>query len=338
MRARGHRRDLGVDVVRGLALLSMYVAHVAPFDAPPVVREVSNLLTAALFATLVGVGFGLSSGRGSSRWVAPAVRGAALVATGYVLLGAGSHIIVVLVHLGLLTWAMAVVVRVPVPVVAALGTVLFVVSPLLERSVDDETGPGLLRTVLELTLTGDSYRLSALLAWAILGFLLARLVLPGSATALSVAGTVLLGAAAVGLGGLDEALTGGPVVPYSGTHLELALDALLAGGVLLLGVGLSRLAEGRGLGWLAAMGAMSLTLYALQVLVLGRVQQLLLGGMAPLGWSWLALLVAGSAVLAVGWQQVATTRRWGRGPLEGVVDRAVRLVAATAWLRRRVRA
>ena len=339
VRPPGTPRDLGVDAVRGLALLSMYVAHTAPWDAPPLVRELSNLLTAALFATLVGVGFGLGGsgwgarrGRRRSGWWASLVRGGALVALGLVLTRVDSLVIIILVHLGLLTWAMALLTRAPLWFVACVGLVAFAGAPQLSSSLADDdarleaTGPGWLATLLDLAATGDAYRLTALLGWAVLGYLVARLLLhaPGRGRLALVAGLLLLTGAAAIVAGMDQALTGSPVVPYSGTHLELVTNALLAAGVLLVGAAATRLVAGHGVGWLAGLGRMTLTLYCLHVLALALAQQLLYDGGSPLGWRVTVSLALGSVAVALAWDSWQVTRRWGRGPLEGVVERVAR--------------
>ena len=330
MRAQGGRRDVGVDVVRGLAIASMYVAHVAPFDAPLILRDLSNLLTAALFAVLVGVGFGLSPGRRTPRWAAPLVRGAALIVLGFALTHTGSFVIVILIHLGLLTWLMALLDRAPTVAVAGVGATLFVVSPMLRTSLADEaarlgaTGPGWQATLLDLAATGDSYRLTALLAWACLGYLVARLLRQGWHPAVYLfAGAAVL-VVVVSMVIRNAPAAGRWVVPYSGTHAELAINAGLACGVLVAGVGLSRLMT-TGLDWLVEIGQMSLTLYSLQVLALAFMERVLTG-QSPVGWLVLALLMAGSVAFVNAWNAVPALRRWGRGPLEGAVERLVRWV------------
>ena len=310
-------------------MVSMFVAHTAPFDAPGVVREVSNLLTAALFATLVGVGAGLERSAGG-RWWPPLVRGAALVVTGVVLVRVDSFIIIVLIHLGLLTWLVALLARCPTWCVAGVGVIGFFASPLLLTALADDaarleaTGPGWAATVLELVATGDSYRLTAFVAWAALGLVLARVVLrdDGHAAAGLLAGAGALVVAALLLA---EPL-GWPVVPYAGDNAEFATNALMAGGTLLVGVGVTRLLSGRGLGWLAAVGRMTLTLYALQVVALALLEGRVTTG-SPIGWPVLLGLVVGSVALAVGWAATPACRWWGRGPLEGAVARVAHLDA-----------
>lgn len=308
----------------------MYVAHTTSRSDPGLLPVASNLLTAALFATLVGAGAGLApaSRRPLRRALAgPVVRGAALVVLGLLLGRAGSSIIVILVHLGLLTWLVAVLARCPTWLVTAVGGALLVLSPVLRESLATQdarlslTGPHWLSLLLDLSFTGDTYRLSSLLAWGAFGLVLARVLVCARGWFRPVGcGAVLLTAAV-----LVAWLTGRPV-PYSGTHVELVVDALLATGVLLSGVGLTRLVRGRGLGWLADLGRMTLTLYTLQILGLAVLEQRLRPGQPPYGWEVLAALAVGSLAVAVGWNRVSVTQRWGRGPLEGSVERVIDLV------------
>ena len=77
---RTARRDLRVDAVRGVALVSMYVAHCAPTAGPGHVLTLSEYATYPLFALLVGVGAELGPRSGRASWVGPLVRGAVLIA------------------------------------------------------------------------------------------------------------------------------------------------------------------------------------------------------------------------------------------------------------------
>lgn len=333
MGAVGVRRDVGVDVVRALALVAMYAAHTSSRGDPGLRVLVVNLVTAALFAVLVGVGGGLAALRpgGGLRAavVAPLVRGAALVVLGFVLIPAGSSVIVILVHLGLLTVAVGVLARCPTWLVLLVGGGLLAASPVLKTALApldaraSTDGPHWLALAVDLTATGETYRLTALLGWAALGIVLARAVpADGGGVRVLVEGTAALAAAAV------VGIVGGRPVPYSGTHLEITLAALLAAGVLLTGIALARLA-GPALGWLAAPGRMTLTLYTVHVLALAWLETGLRPGVPPYGADVLAALLLGSAVVALLWNLLPAGRSWGRGPLEGLVERAVRLLEGT---------
>ena len=71
---------------------------------------------------------------------------------------------------------------------------------------------------------------------------------------------------------------------------------------------------------------MTLSLYTLQVLGIAVLEQWLRPGQPPYGWEVLVALVAGSLLIALAWNGFAPARRWGRGPLEGVVEHLVDLV------------
>ena len=340
MAMRGIGRDAGVDAVRGLALLSMFVAHAAPVPGPGDILILSEYLTAPLFAVLVGVGAELSSRRGGRGIVAAAIRGGVLVVVGLLLERAGSQVIVILVYLGVLTWVMALLARLPRLAVGLVAWFLFILSPLLRTALTDDWvgllagGDTFRARLMEIFFVGSSYRLTALVIWACLGVLVTRTVLRRRRSWML--GAALVIAAGLILGGLDRSLGLVDVVPYSGTHVEIVFDALLAVGVLLIGASVARAASGRWVRSLADMGCMSLTLYTLHILWLAFVARVLWPGRADDAWSILASLVVGAVAFAGAWNAIPALRSWGRGPLEGVTDAAVR--AGASWSRRRVSA
>ena len=67
---------------------------------------------------------------------------------------------------------------------------------------------------------------------------------------------------------------------------------------------------------------MTLALYTAQVLALAFAQHVLLAGLPTRGWLVFLAVAIGSALLAVTWNRLAATSRWGRGPIEGLVGRA----------------
>ena len=228
MAMRGIGRDAGVDAVRGLALISMFVAHAAPVPGPGDVLILSEYLTAPLFAVLVGVGAELSSRRGSRGIVAAAIRGAVLVVVGLVLERAGSQVVVILVYLGVLTWVMALLARLSRLALGLVAWFLFVLSPLLRTVLTDDWvdllagGDTFRARLMEIFFVGSSYRLTALVIWACLGVLVTRTVLRRRRP--WVLGAALVIAAGLILGGLDRSLGLVDVVPYSGTHVEIVFD------------------------------------------------------------------------------------------------------------------
>ena len=268
-----HRRA-DVDVVRFLALVSMYVAHVAPVPGPAHVLELSEYLTMPLFALLVGVGAQLGAHRrGVGHWTSTLVRALALVVVGLALELAEAQVVIVLVHLGVLVLVAAVLVRMPDllvgavradrPARRALAVRRTPADLLLDHGWFADTvrfavgGPYRLLPMVLFAASASSSRA----AWSPAGERGPRWCPEPSAWLLLVAGAIMLAAEQRGL--LD-------LVPYSGTLQETLLDALVATGVTLAGLALARALD-RGparrlVTGLAAVGAMTLTLYALQIL------------------------------------------------------------------------
>ncbi len=100
--------------MRFLALVSMYVAHVAPVPGPAHVLELSEYLTMPLFALLVGVGRPAGCApAGPGHWAATLGRALALVGLGLALERAEAQVVIVLAHLGVLVLVAAVLARWP---------------------------------------------------------------------------------------------------------------------------------------------------------------------------------------------------------------------------------
>ena len=180
---RAVRRDLRIDAVRGVALVSMYLAHCAPSAGPGHVIILSEYATYPLFALLVGVGAELGA-RSAARawWVGPLVRGAALLVAAQVVEGWGAQIFIVLAHLGVLTWLTAPLVRAPSPVVAGVGLGSLLVAPHLYSFSSGWTvagSPGGETTFrLARFLVADwPYQIVAMVFFAAVGILLTRYVL-----------------------------------------------------------------------------------------------------------------------------------------------------------------
>ena len=318
---RVSQRRTDVDVVRFVALVSMYVAHVAPVPGPAHVLELSEYLTMPLFALLVGVGAQLGVwGAGSATrrwWWSMAVRAAVLIGLGLALDLAGAQVVIVLVHLGVLVVVAGLVARLPVAAVVAVAVAAFVVGGTTE--------------IARFGWADGPYRLLPMAVYAAVGILLARWWLRGTrarSVVLPLAvgcGLLILAAAmltAEQLGRLD-------LVPYSGTVQETVLDTLLAAGVLGVGLAaarvLSRTAAGRRIvSLLAAAGAMTLTLYSLQILWLAYDVRVLHPGQTDDSWVNLAVLLGGSLVMAWAWPAAVRREPWRTGPLEGLVGTIVR--------------
>ncbi len=330
---RAVRRDLRIDAVRGVALVSMYLAHCAPSAGPGHVIILSEYATYPLFALLVGVGAELGA-RSAARawWVGPLVRGAALLVAAQVVEGWGAQIFIVLAHLGVLTWLTAPLVRAPSPVVAGVGLGSLLVAPHLYSFSSGWTvagSPGGETTFrLARFLVADwPYQIVAMVFFAAVGILLTRYVLrPTHVTysqRLMIGATC--GAAAVAWIGLHEAGVFA-MEAYDVTYRVLTFDALLVVATTLLVAGAAGLLA-RAAVPLAAIGGMSLSLYCLHVAWLGYdVRELHPGGVDD-SWTNVALLVFGSAFLALAWRAVVRLEPWRRGPLEGPIAAVVGLLS-----------
>jgi hypothetical protein len=313
----------------------MYVAHVAPVPGPARVLELSEYLTMPLFALLVGVSaqLGARSATGVRWWRSTAVRAAVLIGLGVALERAGAQVVIVLVHLGVLVLVAGVLTRLSTVAVAAVATAATVAGPvLLGRAAPGAVDEGGWATAAQdVVWGGGPYRLLTMVVYAALGIVVSRWWLRG-APARSVllpgaVGVVLLMAAAVMLAA--EQLGRIDLVPYSGTLQETVLDVLLTVGVLGVGLasarGVARVRAGRrAVSVLAAAGAMTLTLYAIQVLWLAYDVRVLHPGQADDSWANLAVLVGGSLVLAATWVALVRREPWRKGPVEGLVGALVR--------------
>ncbi len=251
-----------------------------------------------------------------------------------------------LVHLGVLMMLAALLVRLPSSVVAAVGISFAVLgSDLGSQLASLDTWlatEGLLEPGSGIAAFGP-YRVTHLLAWACLGIVLARRSqltkgFLGSrlwdrqedrttwqlvrGDTLVTAGALVIGAAIV------VARSAGPITMYAYQRdvPEVMFDALLCIVAVCGSAVLVRLLPRPVFRPVAVAGAMTLTLYVAQILVLAAFT-----ARHPVTWSddsWPMLigLVIGSLAFAVLWHAVVRTGVFARGPLEGVVGLGVRAV------------
>ena len=296
------KRDPGVDVVRGVAVLSMFIAHFAPSDGPFKLLMLSEFLTAPLFALLVGVGAQLGRNRSSAR--STLVRAGVLIALGLWLQRLSTQIVEVLLWLGLLTLVCWALVRLSTTGVAVVATVLYALGPVLhERLIGDG------RLIVMILAADPVDRLTDFIVWAGAGILVVRLVKRRVVVGI----TALLATAA--LFALDKAGVAS-LDPYSGTYQQNAFSALLSVAVF---CGASVLL---GRVWaLAAVGGMSLSLYVAQFLVDWAYLATQPVGTFDDSWAIVAAMILGSVAAAVAWHlRFGSLRsRFRRGPLEGLV-------------------
>lgn len=341
----GRDRLVWVDVARGVALVSMFVAHTAPSGGPAGVLNLSEHLTAALFAALVGVSARLEvQGLGVGRALVRAmVRAAALLGAAWLTSLFDAAVVDVLTHLAVITVLMALLAALPLAVhlvlalLAGGGGILLPASGTL--AVADALAPAARALGLDPAelvpavagfLTAGPYRLTAFLGWALLGAVLVRTV-HGTTTALPRSGRLVglgWGVGGVVLAGLvillSRVQTGAAPVPYTGTAAEILVDTGLVLGVLGLCAAVVPSRPSPATDLLAVPGSMTLSVYVAHQAYLGWV---LTAGPGPWvdgrgaddTWFNLAVLLAGGILLPLLWRGLVRVRPFRAGPLEGVV-------------------
>ena len=336
-------RLVGLDLARGLAVVSMLVAHLSPVGG---VLDLSEYLTAPLFAVVIGVAMGLQLGRRHPGvipfLVANVQRGLVLLVLGLVLQLLYGQVDVVLPYLGILILVLApmalVLHRAPV-LVLGLAASVAVLGPLVtERARDAEVGsgdawPGVVADLVTWLATGDSYRLVSFLPMALAGLALAAVVVEaargrrgwGVAAVLAVAS---LGSYLIGASSADGAAA------YSGSTAEVFGASLLAAAVVVAcfalvdtvrpavgdvassGGGAAARVAARVAAPVLATGRLALTAYTAQILWLALVS--LVRGTGVADDSWLVLVSTAVVVVGGSW---ALERWWGTGPLEWLLHR-----------------
>ena len=319
----------GLDAARGLAVVSMLVAHLSPVGG---ILDVSEYLTAPLFAVIIGISMGvrLTGRRPAPTWflLDNAQRGLVLVVLGVLLQAIYAQIDVVLPYLGVLIIVLAPLAlllhRVPVLTVGLAGA-LAVVGPIVVERVREalpsmlETWPGWALDLVTWLATGEHYRLVSFLPMALAGLALGTVLQRAVARpdGYVVAGVLLLlGLAAYALG---RGTTDGSAA-YSGTTAEVvgatfAASATVVGCFLVVGL-LPGPGARRVLQPLLATGRLALTAYTVQILWLALLAAL--RDDAPQDNAWWVL---GSTLVVVVGLCWGFDRRWGTGPLEWVLHR-----------------
>ena len=321
-------RLVGIDVARGCALIGMFVAHAAPrVDEGEWIVDGRSAL---LFATLAGVSLGLMSGgarptgeRGRMRR-SVVLRAVFLIALGVILWLIPTNIAIILDYYGVMFLLLAPLLflgRIPLAAVA-LG--LFVTAPLLAEVAEplgQSSTTGLpLAIVIDRLLTGY-YPALLWLPVLIVGLIAARSDL---STPLVQFVLVFGGIAAMVIGyGAAASVPGVSAEAHSSTHAEILGSggfAFAVIGVLLLATrprsdGAPRMFT-RLVRPIEAMGAMPLTVYTAQIMVIAGffVAADKASGLEYENWWLVAGLITGSAAFAIAWRRVL-----GRGPLESAI-------------------
>lgn len=358
----------GVDVARALALLGMIGTHVGgiadtvDWSAPDTWAAVAHGRSSSLFAVLAGVSIGLTSGR--SRPPGPptigrvrarlAIRAAAVVAVGLLLMALDTPVYVILPTYGVLFVLVVPVLRWRARWLLVLAAACAVLSPVAALAI----APAYADAGTWEVQLGLVYPVVTFLAYVLVGLAVARLParrvdatrVPSDGlearrtqVALLAAGT-LVAVVAYGAGNLlaplpDDAVFAFPGVPYAPAgatpadalmqvflsprdHSSSIVDVVGTAGVAVAVIGLCcLLVDGRGRTAsrialpLAAVGSMPLSVYALHLVVIAALPAYPDSGAA---WAWFAI---GSVLFAVVWRTVL-----GRGPLERLLARLTGLV------------
>ncbi len=347
-------RLTGIDAARGLALIGMMSTHILPArdadNSPSLAYLLASGRASALFAVVAGIGLALANGRQNpphgpdlraARWGVLA-RVPYLLLFGLILGELDSGVAVILVNYSLLFlfatvglgwtsrrlfWVAAIWV-VAVPILSHFLRVRLPASSFLQPNFSALAQPIALSR--ELLLTGyypvlpwlgyvwagmavgrlDLRSKTVAVSLAVVGFALA--VISPVSSSLLIADRLDLPFQYPGVTPTDSPLYLVAATPHSATPFDLAHTI----GTALLVVGLTLLAA-RALGWLAAAGAMTLSLYTIHVLALAT----------KAGLEDRPILFVIHAILAIGFGWIWSVMV-GRGPLEGLLARSSAIARA----------
>ncbi|AND15817.1 DUF418 domain-containing protein [Rathayibacter tritici] len=323
-------RVVGLDAARGLAVLGMFAAHLAPVET----EMLWNGRSSVLFAVLAGVSIGLMTA-GAGRSLRPwhdtgsiLLRGLYLLVLGIALTMLGTPIAVILPHYGVMFLVAALLLFLPRALLAVLVAVAAIAGPLAVDALTSAGGSWLstlspdeaLLAAQPLTWLTQYYPVPSWLAYVVLGLLIARCDIRSATTQRWV---VVGGAVSVVLGYGGGLLLGGPETVEA--HASTTAELLGAGGVACVAIGaltalLQRLPLlARAATPLTAVGAMPLTIYSLQLVALA----VYLVPYEPFdfetwrSWPLLGVFAIGSLAAALVWRRFV-----GQGPLEWLLARA----------------
>lgn len=313
------------DLARGVAVVSMFVAHVAPGGG---IILLSEFLTAPLFALLVVVSltFSWRQRRVSvlTWYLIQAARGGLLVVLGIVLQMVYWQIASVLQALGILTIVAAAIVPLVLdrPRICLVGAVLgAILTPTVKAfgwGLQMQAG-GSRAAIwwLDILATGRAYRVFTFLAYGLLGIALLGLIRwlgrARRSMMAACAATVLAAGILVG-----DQLTTAELRTYAGTTRETLFSMALAAAAVLWCVALDRmLGEERVntvLAPLTTTGRMALTAYVLQFLALRFLTDVFLNSGKDDHWWVLGVLTVGVVGFCWVWERLG----WPR-PVEWVL-------------------
>lgn len=323
--ARSTRLD-GLDAARGLAVVSMLVAHLSPVGGS---TNLTDYLTAPLFAVIIGVSMGIQLDERrppAGTFVRDNLqRGLVLVLLGVLLQGLYAQIDVVLPYLGLLVIVLAPLAlllhRMPVLTLGLAGAGAAVGPLLVDRAriaatENAATWPQWWSDVVQWLAAGPSYRVVSFLPMALGGLALSSVLRRAGRSPEGYAVAGVLFATSLGAYLLGAATVDGSAA-YSGATAEVVGGTLLAAGSVIASFLLVELARGVGAGRvldpLLSTGRLALTAYTVQILWLALLAAL--RDDAPDDAWW---ILASTTVIVVGgcWLLERVT---GTGPLEWLV-------------------
>lgn len=336
-------RVTGVDAARGLALIGMFVAHVAPAAASVDAAEliaIADERPRLLFALTAGIGLGLLTGgtrpaeaaRGLLRRQV-AIRAVLLIVLG-VLVVALLHplVFVILDVYGVAFLCMVPLLFIPARTAIALGAGLLAITPALAAAA--ERDPATVAAsdrvggfVVDWFLTG-AYPVIIWVPVMLIGLGIARLDV---ASTVVVRGVALAGALAASaclplsrlVPATDPVVVGDPTAAWA-VPLRASLEVVGNVGVCLLIVAATvaltdlarrpvRRASTALLAPVTAMGAMPLSVYTAHLLVISTAKRVEDGVVTDDSWPLVIGLIVGSMAGAWLWQRYV-----GRGPLESL--------------------
>jgi uncharacterized membrane protein len=331
------RRVDGVDAARGLALIGMFVAHVAPAAAT---LEAAQLLAIAderprlLFALTAGIGLGfltggirpIAEGRGELRRQI-AIRAVILIALGLLIwITLNPLVFIILDVYGVAFLLMLPLLFIPARVALALGIGLLAVTPALaEMGARTDFVAAVRETPFKFLsdwVVGGAYPVIIWVPVMLIGLALARMDL-GSPTVVGL--TALVGTVVASVFLPIAARLPPPEVTSEAewsVPLRASIEALGNVGVCALVVAVmltltalarpaARRVAGAILSPVIAMGAMPLSIYTIHLVVISFAIRVENGVMTDDSWPLLIGLIAGSMIFALVWRRYV-----GRGPLE----------------------
>lgn len=324
-------RDPAVDLLRGVAVICMIIAHVrvwAPVSSEPVkiALVMINNVASPLFAIVMGISAGIVLTRRDKRAagggfvVRNVVRGLILIAIGLLLQQLGTFVAIVLMSLGATMIVAAPLALLPVPALAITAVVIFVAGPLVNAAARQALDPTRVYShawvdqVLQWLVLSTHYRMVSLLPFVLAGVLLARLRLTPRAAIVSLSIGVLAGLAVVALRlsgrglGVSEIVSGD--LPDS--LLDVTLAASACGFIVLLARWRPMRRVVAALEPVRATGALALTAYVLHVALIALAMRV--GAPRTPYEHWVVYgggILLGTLVVCWVWWQLL-----GKGPIE----------------------